>query len=156
MTATESAARLGPYVERLLQNAYVQDNLLDAVENLREAYERAQKRRVEPARDEKIRRQLRQSALSLQKAGEALKSGRQKPKKPRAKRMLMLASLGAVGEGTPRRPGGSCRDALGARPRSAFDRPCGASRSAPRYPASCVPRGLPRQPPRPHRLRSGP
>lgn len=97
MAATESASRLGPYVERLLQNAYVQDNLLDAVENLREAYERAQKRRVEPARDEKIRRQLRQSALSLQKAGEALKSGRQKPKKRRAKRMLMLASLGAVG-----------------------------------------------------------
>jgi hypothetical protein len=97
MTATESASRLGPYVERLLQNAYVQDNLLDAVENLREAYERAQKRRVEPARDEKIRRQLRQSVLSLQKAGEALKSGRQKPKKRRAKRTLVLASLGAVG-----------------------------------------------------------
>jgi hypothetical protein len=97
MAATESASRLGPYVERLLQNAYVQDNLLDAVENLREAYERAQKRRVEPARDEKIRRQLRQSALSLQKAGEALKSGRQKPKKRRGKRMLILASLGAAG-----------------------------------------------------------
>jgi hypothetical protein len=97
MTATESASRLGPYVERLLQNAYVQDNLLDAVENLREAYERAQKRRVEPARDEKIRRQLRQSVLSLQKAGEALRSGRQKPKKRRAKRMLILASFGAVG-----------------------------------------------------------
>ena len=97
MTATESASRLGPYVERLLQNAYVQDNLLDAVENLREAYERAQKRRVEPARDEKIRRQLRQSVLSLQKAGEALKSGRQKPKKRRAKRTLVLASLGAIG-----------------------------------------------------------
>ena len=97
MTATESASRLGPYVERLLQNAYVQDNLLDAVENLREAYELAQKRRVEPARDEKIRRQLRQSVLSLQKAGEALKSGRQKPKKHRAKRTLVLASLGAVG-----------------------------------------------------------
>ena len=97
MTATESASRLGPYVERLLQNAYVQDNLLDAMENLREAYERAQKRRVEPARDEKIRRQLHQSALSLQKAGEALKSGRQKPKKRRAKQTLALASLGAVG-----------------------------------------------------------
>ena len=97
MTATESASRLGPYVERLLQNAYVQDNLLDAVENLREAYERAQKRRVEPARDEKIRRQLRQSALSLQKAGEALKSGRQKPKKRRGKQTLVLVSLGAVG-----------------------------------------------------------
>jgi hypothetical protein len=97
MTATESASRLGPYVERLLQNAYVQDNLLDAVENLREAYERAQKRRVEPARDEKIRRQLRQSVLSFQKAGEALRSGRQKPKKHRARRTLILAGLGAVG-----------------------------------------------------------
>ena len=97
MTATESAARLGPYVERLLQNAYVQDNLLDAVENLREAYERAQKRRVEPARDEKIRHQLRQASLSLKEAGQALKSDRRKPKKRRAKRMLILASVGGVG-----------------------------------------------------------
>lgn len=97
MAATESASRLGPYVERLLQNAYVQDNLLDAVENLRGAYERAQKRRVEPARDEKIRRQLRQAALSLKEAGQALKSGRQKPKKRRAKRMLILAGVGAGG-----------------------------------------------------------
>ena len=97
MAATESAARLGPYVERLLQNAYVQENLLDAMENLREAYERAQKRRVEPTRDKKIRGQLRQSALSLQEAGQALKSGRQKPKKRRAKRMLVLVGVGAVG-----------------------------------------------------------
>ena len=72
MAATESASRLGPYVERLLQNAYVQDNLLDAVENLRQAYERSQKRRVEPARDKKIRRQLREAASSLKEAGQAL------------------------------------------------------------------------------------
>jgi hypothetical protein len=97
MAATEAVSRLGPQVERLLQNAYVQENLLDAVENLREAYERARKRRVEPARDEKIRRQLRQAALSLTEAGKALKSGRQKPKKSRAKRMLILIGLGAVG-----------------------------------------------------------
>jgi hypothetical protein len=83
--------------ERLLENAYVQEKLLDAVENLREAYERARKRRVEPARDEKIRRQLRQAALSLMEAGKALKSGRQKPKKRRAKRMLILIGLCAVG-----------------------------------------------------------
>ncbi len=97
MAATESASRLGPYVERLLQNDYVQDNLLDAVKNLRQAYERTQKRRVEPAHDEKIRHQLRQAALSLKEAGQALKSGRQKPKKRRAKRMLILAGVGGVG-----------------------------------------------------------
>ena len=37
------------------------------------------------------------SALSLKEAGQALKSGRQKPKKRRAKRMLILAGVGAVG-----------------------------------------------------------
>jgi hypothetical protein len=31
MAATESASRVEPYIERLLQNAYVQDNLLDAL-----------------------------------------------------------------------------------------------------------------------------
>ena len=99
MAATESASRLGPYVERLLQNAYVQDNLLDAVENLRQAYERSRKRRVEPARDEKIRRQLREAAFSLKAAGQALGSGRQKPKKRRAIRILIIVGLGAVGMG---------------------------------------------------------
>ena len=97
MAGAETASRLGPQVERLLQNAYVQENLFDAVENLRKAYERGRKRRVEPARDEKIRRQLRQAALSLTEAGKALKSGRQKPKKRRVKRMLILIGLGAVG-----------------------------------------------------------
>ena len=96
MSCDESASRLGPYVERLLQNAYVQDNLLDAVENLRGAYERAQKRRVEPARDEKIRRQL-PSRRSRSRRQGGLKSGRQKPKKRRAKQTLVLVSLGAVG-----------------------------------------------------------
>ena len=97
MAATESASRLGPYVERVLQNAYVQDKLLDAVGNLRQAYERSQKRRVEPTRDEEIRRQVREAAFSLKEAGQALKSGRQKPKKRRAKRTLIIVGLGAVG-----------------------------------------------------------
>jgi hypothetical protein len=84
-----------PYVERLLENAYVQDNLLEAMQNLRRAYERAQKRRVEPARDSKIRHQLRQAALSLTEAGEALKSGRRKPRKRWPKRVFVL--IGAIG-----------------------------------------------------------
>ena len=90
MAVTESA-----FVERLLRNAYVQDNLFEAVENLRGAYERAQKRRVKPARDSKIRRQLRQAALSLKEAGEALKSGRHKPRKRWPRRILIV--IGAIG-----------------------------------------------------------
>jgi hypothetical protein len=97
MAVAESASRVGPYVERLAQNAYVQNNLLDAVENLRAAYERAQKRRVKPARDEKIRRQVREAALSLKEAGQALQSGRQKPKKRRGKRMLTVVGVGVAG-----------------------------------------------------------
>src|SRR4051812_24504293 len=69
MAATQTASRVGPYVERLLENSYAQEQLGEAVESLRAAYQRASKRRVEPTRDEKLRRQIRQAALSITEAG---------------------------------------------------------------------------------------
>jgi hypothetical protein len=42
-------------------------------------------------------RQIREAALSLTEAAKALKSGRQKPKKRRGRRLLILLGLGAAG-----------------------------------------------------------
>ena len=92
--ATQSTAS---YLEQLLENQYVQDNFREAAENLRDAYRRASKRRVEPASDEKVRRQIRQAIVSASEAGQALRSGRTKPKRRRATRLLVLAGVGAVG-----------------------------------------------------------
>jgi hypothetical protein len=97
MAGADKAARVGPIAERLLENQYAQENLREAVENLRSAYQRASKRRVKPAEDKKLRQQVRKAAVSLTEAGKALNSGRQKPKKRRGRRLLILLGLGAAG-----------------------------------------------------------
>jgi hypothetical protein len=94
---SDTPSRLTPYLERLIDNRYAQENLSDAAERLRAAYRRASKRRVEPSRDEKLREQLRQAALSITEAARAIKTGRQKPRKRWGRRVLLVMGVGAVG-----------------------------------------------------------
>ena len=82
------------YAQRLLENQYVQERLSEAAEQLRAAYRRASKRRTDPARDEKLRKQLRQAGLSIKEAVSALQSGRTRPKGQRTKRVLVVIGLG--------------------------------------------------------------
>lgn len=97
MTGTEATARAAPFIERMLENRYAQENLNDGIESLRAAYRRASKRRVEPTRDEKLRNQLRQAALSITEAARAFKSGRTKPKPRWGRRVVAVAAVGAAG-----------------------------------------------------------
>ena len=93
--ATDRAAMAGIYAQRLIENEYVQENLAEAADRLRAAYKRASKRRVEPTRDKKLRNQIRDAALSLREATNALQSGRRKPKKRRGRRLVLVLILGA-------------------------------------------------------------
>jgi chemotaxis response regulator CheB len=95
--ASDTETKAGIYAQRLLDNEYVQDNLAQAVESLRAAYRRASKRRVEPTRDEKLRRQVRAAARSLTEAASALKTGRQKPKRRPGRRLIVVLALGVGG-----------------------------------------------------------
>lgn len=95
--AGNTTTKAGIYGRRLLDNEYVHDNLAQAVESLRSAYRRASKRRVEPTRDEKLRRQVRQAALSITEAASALRAGRTKPKPRWGRRVIVVL---AVGTGT--------------------------------------------------------
>jgi hypothetical protein len=92
--ASNAAANAGTYAQRLIENEYVQEQLASAAQNIRAAYRRASKRRVEPTRDEKLRRQVREAALSLREAASALQSGRRKPKKRRGRRVLVVLAIG--------------------------------------------------------------
>jgi ferric-dicitrate binding protein FerR (iron transport regulator) len=96
MTATDTASRLAPYIEQLAENSYARENLQAGAESLRAAYERSQKRRVKPARDEKLRRQLRTAAASIAEGGKALASGRQKPKRRWPKRLALVLGVAAA------------------------------------------------------------
>ena len=93
--ATNTAAKAGDYAQRLLDNEYVQENLGEAVANLRAAYRRVSKRRVKPATDQRLRGQLRQAAASLAEAASALRSGRQEPKKRRGRRVIIALGVAA-------------------------------------------------------------
>jgi hypothetical protein len=96
MTATETAARLTPYIEQLAENSYARENLQAGARSLRAAYERSQKRRVKVARDEKLRRQLDAAVHSLAEGGKALVSGREKPKRRWPKRLALAIGAGAA------------------------------------------------------------
>ena len=97
MLRSDTATSVTSFLERALDNRYAQENLSDAAENLRAAYRRASKRRVEPTRDKKLREQLRQAALSITEAGSAFKTGRQKPRKRWGRRVLVVIGVGTVG-----------------------------------------------------------
>jgi NADPH-dependent 2,4-dienoyl-CoA reductase/sulfur reductase-like enzyme len=97
MLGNDGTARAMAFLGSLVDNRYAQENLRDAVEQVGAAYRRASKRRVEPTRDEKLREQLRQAALSITEAARAVKTGRQKPRKRWGRRMLVVIGVGAVG-----------------------------------------------------------
>jgi hypothetical protein len=99
MTASDTTARITPYIEELLENGYARENLRDAARNIRGAYGRARKRRAKAARDEKLRRQVQSAAGSLAEAGRALRSGRRTPRKRWGRRLLFLLGLGVAAAG---------------------------------------------------------
>jgi hypothetical protein len=98
MPAT-AASRLTPYIQELLDNEYAQENLLEGAAKLSAAYERSQERRVEVARDRKLRRQLRAAALLLGEGAKAVADGRRKPPRRRGRRLVMLLGISALGAG---------------------------------------------------------
>jgi len=100
MGRNDQKARLGPYAQELLENAYARENLRDGVERLQAAYKRARKQGVEPTRDERLRQQVRSGAQSLAEAGRALRSRRRKPERRWGPRLAAIAGLGVAGAAT--------------------------------------------------------
>src|SRR4051812_27719665 len=99
MATTELRSRLGPLAEELLENTYARENLREGAEKLRDAYGRAQKRRVKPSRDRKLRAQFEAAIAALDEGSAALLSGRRKPKRTGRKLLLGATALvlGGVG-----------------------------------------------------------
>ncbi|HLM31460.1 MAG TPA: DUF3618 domain-containing protein [Solirubrobacterales bacterium] len=95
MAKTDGLALAAPYVERLAGNEYLQENLRDAAANLRAAYVRASKRKVDAVDDRVFKRRLRKAGESLSEARAALLTGRAKPK--RSKRRVVVVALAGVG-----------------------------------------------------------
>jgi hypothetical protein len=97
MALTAAPSRMLPLAEELLENSYARENLREGVEKLRDAYGRAQKRRVKPSRDRKLRSQLEAAIAALDEGSAALASGRKKPKRTGRKVVLTVLALGVAG-----------------------------------------------------------
>jgi hypothetical protein len=99
MASTDAASRILPLAEELLANTYARENLREGAEKLRDAYGRAQKRRVRPSRDRKLRRQFEAAIAAIDEGTAALASGRKKPKRTGRKVVLTGLALTAAGAG---------------------------------------------------------
>ena len=107
MAARDKAAKAGsayqsvassPYVQRIIQDAELRQNLRDAFDVSRRAYGRLANGKA-PSKalmeDKKLQRDLREAAVSLREVGVALKEGPKKRKKRRIGRKLLLLAVGA-------------------------------------------------------------
>lgn len=94
-----SAARSNEYVQRLVDDEDLRDNLRDAYDAAHSAYERVTGTRQGPiksvASDKKAQKELRRAADSLREASEQLR-GQQKAKKGRFGKILLLGAVGAA------------------------------------------------------------
>jgi hypothetical protein len=97
MAVTDVPSRLMPLAEELLDNDYARENLREGAEKLRDAYGRAQKRRVKPTTDRKLRRQFEAAIAALDEGTAALASGRKKPKRTGRKVLVGLLVAAAAG-----------------------------------------------------------
>ncbi len=97
MALTDAPSRLLPLAEELLDNRYARENLREGAEKLRDVYGRAQKRRVKPSRDRKLRRQFEAAIVALDEGSAALASGRSKPQRTGRTVVLTVLGLGAAG-----------------------------------------------------------
>jgi hypothetical protein len=103
MAAKKRAAKAGagalalkdsPYVQRIVQDAELRENIKEAYESLRKVYGRLSNGKA-PAKtlldDKKVQKELRSAAISLRDAGEALREGPKRKKRHWGRRLVILA-----------------------------------------------------------------
>src|SRR6201996_7122852 len=90
-------ARENPYVQRLIEDEDLRENLKDAYNSAKKAYGRATGNGKGPVKavtsDKKVQKEMRQAAEALQEARERLQKPR---KKHRLGKLIMLAIIGGV------------------------------------------------------------
>lgn len=90
-------ARNNPYVQRLIEDPDLRDNVRAAYDHAREAYRRMSNGKP-PAKalmeDKKLQRELREASSSLREAADQIRGKRKK--KHRGRRLVMLVLIGGV------------------------------------------------------------
>lgn len=95
--ASSAAGTARPYVQRLIEDEGLRDNLREAYEAGRDAYDRAAgaKRPADVLEDKKLQKDLRNASENLRAATDALREP-QKKEKHTFGRLLLIAFIGAI------------------------------------------------------------
>lgn len=90
-------ARSNPYLQRLIEDPDLRDNVREAYDHARQAYRRMSNGKP-PAKalmeDKKLQRELREASSSLREAADQIRGKRKK--KHRGRRILMLVLIGGA------------------------------------------------------------
>jgi adenylosuccinate synthase len=102
--AAGKAARSNPYVNQLIEDSELRDNLRTAYESARKAYGRINGKGPVKAltEDKKVQKELREAASSLRDAAETLRGSNKRKKRGGRKLLLVLVGAGlalALSEG---------------------------------------------------------
>jgi hypothetical protein len=93
-----AVATMSPYVQRLVQDAELRDNIRSAYDSARVAYGRINNGKA-PAKlldDKKLQKELQNAANSLKEASDALREGPKRRRKGGIGKFLMLGIVGGV------------------------------------------------------------
>jgi hypothetical protein len=96
--ARKAATGASPYVQRVVEDAELRENVRIAVDNAKSAYGRLTNGRpaAKVLDDKKLHKEMRQAAEALRDAGQALREGPKKQKRRRGfGKLLLLAIVGA-------------------------------------------------------------
>ena len=97
--AAGKAAASNPYVNRLIEDEELRDNLRNAYESARNAYSRMANGKG-PAKalfdDKKTQKELQQAATSLKEAADAIRGGKKRKGKKRTGLLLLIVGAGAA------------------------------------------------------------
>jgi hypothetical protein len=97
--AAGKAAKDNPYVQRLIEDDELRDNLRTAYESARNAYDRIANGKG-PAKaildDKKTQKELREAATSLRDAADSLRGSKKKKGKKGRKLLLLVVGAGAA------------------------------------------------------------
>lgn len=96
MLKAKQAKSAVPYLQRLVEDEYVQEQLRNAAGRLGEAYKRADRKGGKAAEDKKLYDSLRQAAGSIRNATTAIQ--RRKPQ-PKQRGLKLLAAVALAGGG---------------------------------------------------------
>ena len=97
--AAGHAVQSNPYVQRLIEDDELRDNLRSAFDSAKKAYARMSNGKG-PAKalmdDKKVQRELKEAAASLREASDSLRGAKKKKRKGRFGKVLLLSLVGGV------------------------------------------------------------